>query len=302
MIESDPFFAGFLAGVEVGPRAGRATHWCSSSPPTGRPRSQRYRRLALDHRIDGAFLTDMAQNDARVPLLEGPRAARRRCEPGPELRRARRPTGPPPGPGTAHGRSRSAWGTAGSPTSPVAVGLIHTRQRVEVWRSAFTEGRADTRAAGLRGLHDRRAAAAPPTACSQGRRSTPTAVVCANDLMAIGFIARASALGVDVPGEMSVTGFDGLELGAYVRPALTTVATAPRRLWVRRRPRLLLGIIAGEQLRPTSRCRRPRSCRDSLVVRRAPDRSPVRRAAAQSERSGTETFRPAPTPRLRWQC
>ncbi len=44
---------------------------------------------------------------------------------------------------------------------------------------------------------------------------------------------------------MSVTGFDGLEIGAYVRPALTTVATSPRALG-EAAARLLLGILAGE--------------------------------------------------------
>lgn len=58
----------------------------------------------------------------------------------------------------------------------------------------------------------------------------PTAVVCASDLMAIGFIAQASLLGIDVPRELSVTGFDGIEIGGYVRPTLTTVVTSPRAL------------------------------------------------------------------------
>jgi DNA-binding LacI/PurR family transcriptional regulator len=73
----------------------------------------------------------------------------------------------------------------------------------------------------------------------------PTAVVCASDLMAIGFIARASALGVDVPGQVSVTGFDGLPIGAYVRPALTTVTTSPRALG-EAAARTLVRSIAGE--------------------------------------------------------
>ena len=73
----------------------------------------------------------------------------------------------------------------------------------------------------------------------------PTAVVCGNDLMAIGFIARVSALGIEVPREMSVTGFDGIQLGAFVRPALTSVATAPRLLGVAAAT-MLLSVIAGD--------------------------------------------------------
>ena len=52
----------------------------------------------------------------------------------------------------------------------------------------------------------------------------PTAIFAANDLMAIGAIAAVQDAGLDVPGDVSVVGFDGIALGSYVRPALTTVA------------------------------------------------------------------------------
>jgi len=48
--------------------------------------------------------------------------------------------------------------------------------------------------------------------------------------MGVGFIGRASALGFDVPHDLSGTGFDGINLGGYVRPALTTVVTSPLEL------------------------------------------------------------------------
>ncbi|MCR2783619.1 MULTISPECIES: LacI family DNA-binding transcriptional regulator [unclassified Microbacterium] len=51
----------------------------------------------------------------------------------------------------------------------------------------------------------------------------PTAVVVANDQMALGLIAGLAALGVDVPTDVSVTGFDDNPDAAYYRPALTTV-------------------------------------------------------------------------------
>jgi len=51
----------------------------------------------------------------------------------------------------------------------------------------------------------------------------PTAVVVANDQMALGLMAGLDAAGVDVPGEVSVTGFDDNPDAAYYRPALTTV-------------------------------------------------------------------------------
>lgn len=51
----------------------------------------------------------------------------------------------------------------------------------------------------------------------------PTAVVCANDQMALGLIAGLSASGLEVPGEVSVAGFDDNPDAAYYRPSLTTV-------------------------------------------------------------------------------
>jgi DNA-binding LacI/PurR family transcriptional regulator len=51
----------------------------------------------------------------------------------------------------------------------------------------------------------------------------PTAVFAANDQMALGLLAALSESGIDVPGEVSVAGFDGLPEAAYFRPGLTTV-------------------------------------------------------------------------------
>ena len=50
----------------------------------------------------------------------------------------------------------------------------------------------------------------------------PTAVVCYNDVMAIGAIQALQRAGRLVPGDCSVTGFDDIELAAYVNPSLTT--------------------------------------------------------------------------------
>ncbi len=50
----------------------------------------------------------------------------------------------------------------------------------------------------------------------------PTAVVCYNDLMAIGAIQAVQRAGLHVPDDISITGFDDIELAAYVSPPLTT--------------------------------------------------------------------------------
>lgn len=50
-----------------------------------------------------------------------------------------------------------------------------------------------------------------------------TAIICASDLMAIGLIQGLEAEGIHVPKDISVTGYDDLEISKYIKPALTTV-------------------------------------------------------------------------------
>jgi DNA-binding LacI/PurR family transcriptional regulator len=53
-------------------------------------------------------------------------------------------------------------------------------------------------------------------------RERPTAVVCYNDMMAIGAIQAIQQAGLHVPDDISVTGFDDIELAPYITPPLTT--------------------------------------------------------------------------------
>ncbi len=50
-----------------------------------------------------------------------------------------------------------------------------------------------------------------------------TAVACANDLLALGVMDRLRELGVDVPGEVSVAGFDDVAVASMTAPGLSTV-------------------------------------------------------------------------------
>ncbi|MBN1640595.1 MAG: LacI family DNA-binding transcriptional regulator [Anaerolineae bacterium] len=52
----------------------------------------------------------------------------------------------------------------------------------------------------------------------------PTALFACNDLMAIGAICAATEIGLAVPQDLSVVGFDNLELAAFGNPPLTTIA------------------------------------------------------------------------------
>ncbi len=51
----------------------------------------------------------------------------------------------------------------------------------------------------------------------------PTAILCINDFMAVGALRQLRDMGIDVPGEVSVTGFDNITLSEVVYPALTTL-------------------------------------------------------------------------------
>ncbi len=52
----------------------------------------------------------------------------------------------------------------------------------------------------------------------------PTAVFCHSDVMAIGVLSQAKKMGLRVPQDLSIVGFDDLKLAQYCDPPLTTVA------------------------------------------------------------------------------
>jgi LacI family transcriptional regulator len=56
------------------------------------------------------------------------------------------------------------------------------------------------------------------------RADRPTAIVCANDRIAVGVLAMATDCGLNVPEQVSVAGFDDVSISSYLRPRLTTVA------------------------------------------------------------------------------
>jgi len=58
----------------------------------------------------------------------------------------------------------------------------------------------------------------------------PDAIVCADDLIAMGVLRAARELGVSVPDELQVTGFDDIVFASYVTPALTTLAQPTDRM------------------------------------------------------------------------
>ena len=84
-----------------------------------------------------------------------------------------------------------------------------------------------------------RAALRWSAACSQRASGYLAALVCANDQTALGAMYALAQHGIDVPGEVAVTGFDDIPVARHLRPQLTTI----------RQPIADLGATAFEVLR-----------------------------------------------------
>jgi LacI family transcriptional regulator len=90
----------------------------------------------------------------------------------------------------------------------------------------------------------------------------PTAVFCANDLLALGVLQQTVRLGLRVPDDLAIVGYDDIEFAEAATVPLTTVA----------QPRHLLGHTAVELLLDKSRMAGPAEAREivfepELVVR-----------------------------------
>lgn len=77
-----------------------------------------------------------------------------------------------------------------------------------------------------------------------------TAVVCGNDVLAIGALRAAREMGLSVPGDVSITGFDDIELAMLAEPGLTTVHV-PHREMGRRAASMLVQMVEGGAVVPS---------------------------------------------------
>jgi len=109
-----------------------------------------------------------------------------------------------------------------------------------------------------------------------------TAVVCGDDLYAYGVLRACRSLGVPIPGELSLVGFDDLPYSEFTAPALTTVNLSAREL----------GETAAELLQDyvaTGRPPKSRVLRTSLVVRESTGQALAeRKSLAQAGNEGLE--------------
>jgi DNA-binding LacI/PurR family transcriptional regulator len=243
VLSSDPFFSAFISGVEavLEPR-GQAL--VLQMAPDADASVARYRRLVAEHRVDGVFLDEIRFDDPRIPLLRElavPTVAINADDdtPFPSVRQSyRHAIDAVVDHLVSLGHRRIAHVTG-------AMEFIHARQRLAAWRSAVERAGLDPGPV-IEGDFTLASGTAAADALLPDRREV-TAVVCANDLMAIGFLARATDLGLSVPADVSVTGYDGNDMGTFLRPSLTTVMTSPSAIG-NAAARMLLAAVDGEDV------------------------------------------------------
>jgi LacI family transcriptional regulator len=78
-------------------------------------------------------------------------------------------------------------------------------------------------------------------------RPRPTALFAGNDAMALGALSALGELGLRVPGDITVAGFDDVPVARYVTPALSTVHVPIAELGARAMERLLLALERGAE-------------------------------------------------------
>lgn len=245
VLATDPFFAKFISGCER-VLAEHGMGMMLHAVPTREAELEVYERLAAG-RVDGVILLDVEVDDPRFTLVQdlGLPAV---------VLSAHRPE-----PGEAAGlpvvysddsaviRELVALITEAGHSRIAHVSgpsrYIHGRIRREAFAAAVQE----------HGLDPSLIVEGDFTAAS-GRDTTaqlldleqpPTAILYANDMMAIAGLSLARSRGIRVPEELSLAGFDDSELSAHLSPALTTVATGA----VERGAiavRTLLSALAGE--------------------------------------------------------
>ena len=102
----------------------------------------------------------------------------------------------------------------------------------------------------------------------------PTAVFCANDLIALGVLQEMTRNRIRVPEDISIIGYDDIDFAAAAAVPLTSVRQ-PRHQIGRTAARLLLDEAAGDRPTSTARSSSSQSCRapvhPSRIVRRDSD-------------------------------
>jgi LacI family repressor for deo operon, udp, cdd, tsx, nupC, and nupG len=244
LLGTDPFFPAFIAGIEIELSALEQALVLQVVGDDPSSESARYARLARSGRVDGVFLTDLRLDDPRVALC---------VELGLPAVTIGRPAQPSPFPAVClddrAGVIAAVRHLAGLGHERIAhvagrQSLVHGASRRHAWERAMRELRLEPE---LLEVADFTAAGGvAATRALLSRADPPTAIVYANDVMAIAGLAVAQDHGLSLPDQLSIVGYDDSELAAHVHPSLTSVRSDAVG-WGRTATRVLLDSLDGPQ-------------------------------------------------------
>ncbi len=81
------------------------------------------------------------------------------------------------------------------------------------------------------------------------RAADPTVVLCSSDVLAVGALRRARELGYDVPNDLSIVGFDDIELSQVTHPLLATVHVPHREMGIQSARTLVSHLVDGAPMK-----------------------------------------------------
>lgn len=224
----NPYFAELARGIEDGcERNGYCVILCNSDDNPQKQRS--YLRVLLEKRIDGLIVASAGQDPDLLESLASVRT-----------------------PMVIVDRALEGVDADLVRIDHEQGGYLATRHLLELGHRdiACIGGPVDTGASQLRLAGFRRAMAEAGLAVAEGRElhcdftspgghaaaarlldgARPTAIFAGNDMIGFGVLRAAAERNISVPGELSVIGFDDIELSRYVYPPLTTVGQSIREL------------------------------------------------------------------------
>lgn len=220
LLALDPFFASLIAGLQ---RVLQSNHFAMalSFVTSEEEELEVYRRFSAENRVDGFVVADLREDDPRLALLKdlGARAVLV-GDPGEAA----------DFPATSNDADDAirelidGWVERGLTRIGHVSGpldLSGARHRLDVWaeRLAHHGLQADLHAIGNYRAEDSPRATQELMAVP----SPPEAIFYSNDVMAIAGMRTLRAMDLDVPGDVAVAGFDGIDLASHVHPALTTI-------------------------------------------------------------------------------
>lgn len=243
VIAADPFFPAFISGIETA-LSGEAQVLVLSVVPDEESELRTYETLTTDRRVDGVFLTDLRRDDQRMALLSRlglPAVAVGRPDVDGGLPVVTLADAPGVEESVEHlaglGHHRIAY-VAGD------LRMLHGLRRRDAFLAAMVRRDLATDLVVDTDFSSAQGAAATRTLLDRADR--PTAIVYASDPMALAGMGIAHQRGLRIPEDLSITGFDGFEVGRYVHPTLTSVIADPV-AWGEAATRVLLRLLDAGQ-------------------------------------------------------